>query len=220
MVLLPPELKGAPELALYAERIHALLEEEQRQREKFREELSPSAKAEFINGEIVVHSPATYQHTQIRHRLARLLSCYVDDKRLGVVLDEKALIELTRNDYEPDVSFFAFDKAAGLTSHQLHFPVPDLIVEVLSDSTESHDRGIKFRDYAAHGVREYWLIEPDAEIVEQYENVEGRYQLLFKLNSGTLTSRVVEGFEIPVRALFDTEENLAALRRFLAERVG
>ena len=55
----------------------------------------------------------------------------------------------------------------------------------------------------------------EAEIVEQYENADGQYNLLLKLNTGTITSRVVESFTIPVRALFNAEENLAALKRLL-----
>lgn len=216
MVTLPSELKDAPELALYEERIHALLEEERRRREKFRDELSPSVKAEFINGEVIVHSPAMARHIIVKKRLLALLDSHVNVRRLGLVLDEKALVALTRNDYEPDINFYARDKADAIRPEQHLFPAPDFIVEVLSESTEHRDRGVKFRDYAAHGVREYWLVDPRTEVVEQYENVEGRYQLLLKLNTGHLVSRVVEGFEVPVRAFFDADENLATLKRILA----
>lgn len=216
MVTLPPELLEAPELALYEEQIRARLADEQRRREKFREELSPSVKAEFINGEVIVHSPAMARHIIAKKNLLSLLDTYVKVHRLGLVLDEKALIALTRNDYEPDINFFAPAKAEAIKPDQHLFPAPDFIVEVLSDSTEHRDRGIKFRDYAAHGVREYWLVDTETEIVEQYENTDGHYALRLKVNTGTLASFVVPGFEIPVRAIFDTEENLAALRRVLA----
>jgi len=213
MVRLPSELKEAPELALYQEQIRAILEEERSRREKFLDELSPEIKAEFINGEVIVQSPATFKHSLVRKHLVKLLDTFVSLRRLGVVLDEKALICLTRNDYEPDVSFFGTEKASLLTPDQLQFPPPDFIVEVLSTSTERRDRGVKFRDYAAHGVAEYWLVDPAAEVVEQYENLDGQYKLVSKLTAGAITSRVVQGFEIPVRSIFDVEENLAALRR-------
>lgn len=216
MVTLPRELIEAPELALYEQQIRARLEDEQRRREKFREDLSPSVKAEFINGEVIVQSPAMARHIIAKKNLLKLLDTYVGVHRLGLVLDEKALIALTRNDYEPDINFFAPGKADTILPDQHLFPAPDFIVEVLSESTEQRDRGVKFRDYAAHGVREYWLVDPATEIVEQYENADGQYKLLFKLNTGTLASRVVQGFEIPVRAIFIAEENLAALRRFLS----
>ena len=74
MVSLPNELLEAPELALYQEQIKARLEEEQRLRQKFRDDLAAGLKAEFINGEIIVHSPATARHTRARMHLSRLLS--------------------------------------------------------------------------------------------------------------------------------------------------
>jgi Uma2 family endonuclease len=98
----------------------------------------------------------------------------------------------------------------------MKFPAPDFIAEVLSDSTEANDRGVKFDDYAAHGVREYWLIDPESRVVEQYDLMGDVYGLRLKLNAGLLQSRVIEGFEIPVGAIFDEGENLAALRALLA----
>ena len=41
----------------------------------------------------------------------------------------------------------------------MHFPVPDLAVEILSSNVR-HDREIKFKDYQTHGVAEYWIIDP------------------------------------------------------------
>jgi Uma2 family endonuclease len=216
MVTLPPGLLEAPELALYEHEIRARLEDEQRRREKFRDEMLPDVKAEFINGEIIVHSPATVQHNLVRKRLVVLLDTHISIRRLGVLLDEKALIALTRNDYEPDINFFSQEKASQLAPQQVVLPAPDFIVEVLSSSTEHRDRGVKFRDYAAHDVMEYWLVDPISEIIEQYENVDGHYKLLLKLNTGSIASRVITGFEVPIRAIFDEQEHLAALRRLLA----
>jgi Uma2 family endonuclease len=218
MVTLPAELLAAPELALFEQQIRARLEDEQRRRLRFRDELSPEAKAEFINGEAMVHSPATAQHCIVRKHLLVLLDTHARVHRLGLVLDEKALVALTRNDYEPDIAFFGPEKATTIQPRKTAFPPPDFIAEVLSDTTAHRDRGVKFRDYAAHGVAEYWLVDPETGVIEQHENADGRYQLLRKPDTGTLRSRVVPGFEIPVRALFDPEENLAALRQILAAR--
>ncbi len=58
--------------------------------------------------------------------------------------------------------FFLRRRPAPSHLAQSKFPAPDLIVEVLSESTEANDRGIKFEDYAAHGVVEYWIVDPMA----------------------------------------------------------
>ena len=95
------------------------------------------------------------------------------------------------------------------------FPVPDLVVEVLSESTANRDRGIKFSDYAAHGVTEYWLIDPVGEILEQYILEGEGYSLELKSGTGTVKSAAVGGFELPIKALFDDAENLRTLRAIL-----
>jgi hypothetical protein len=56
--------------------------------------------AEFINGEIVVHSPALEKHNAAVLRLGMLLSLFVDTRELGMVRIEKSLVELTRNRYD------------------------------------------------------------------------------------------------------------------------
>jgi Uma2 family endonuclease len=209
------ELMRSPRLAILREKIDFALGEEQRQREHFIETVREDQKAEFINGEVVVQSPAKYQHTTTVTHLLTLLHAFVSARGLGVAGTEKMLVSLSRNDYEPDMCYFSESKAALFTGDQMRFPAPDLVVEVLSPSTEHTDRTIKFEDYAAHGVGEYWIIDPETESVEQYALAGERYELAMKSRSGQLTSVVVPGFEIPVRAIFDKDENLKTLKALL-----
>ncbi len=60
----------------------------------------------------------------------------------------------------PDICYFMAEKASQFSEDQVLFPAPDLVVAVLSESTKSNDRGIKFKDYEAHGIVEYWLVDP------------------------------------------------------------
>ena len=184
-------------------------------RQEFYEEISDDQKAEFIDGEVVLHSPARNKHIVVRQHLETLFRTYVGLQGLGHVLGEKCLCVFPRNDYEPDIVFFGPEKTAGLTDDTMKFPIPDLVVEVLSDSTESRDRGVKFEDFELHGVAEYWIVDADAEIVEQYVRSGNRFRLAVKSGSGEITSPTVAGFRIPIRAIFDPAENLAALRRLM-----
>ena len=209
-------LVRSPHLPEAMRRLQAVTRAEAKKRRYFYDVITEQQKAEFINGEIVVHSPVKYQHNQASLRLAALLDAHTRRHALGSVGHEKLLIILTRNDYEPDICFFRTEKAASFTPDQSKFPAPDLIVEVLSESTEAIDRGIKFDDYATHGVTEYWIVDPVVETIEQYLLQEGVYQLAVKVKTGTIASAVVMGFEIPVRAVFDGAEQLAALQAILA----
>ncbi len=203
------QLIHSPRLPMYVQTFQALLREEQKKRERFYAEMSEEQKVEFINGEVVVHSPVKLRHSIASQNLFTLLNIHVRKHQLGLVGYEKWLIALTRNDYEPDIVYFGPEKAQTFGLDQMKFPAPDFIVEVLSPSTEATDRGIKFQDYAAHGVTEYWILDPDREIVEQYALKGETYELLVKSKTGTLQSVAVPGFEIAVRALFDEAEQFA-----------
>ncbi|MEM4204768.1 MAG: Uma2 family endonuclease, partial [Candidatus Methanomethylicaceae archaeon] len=113
--------------------------------------------------------------------------------------------------------FFGQAKAAAFRPDQMHFPAPDFVVEVVSASTAAVDRGIKLLDYALHGVGEYWIVDPEAESLEQYLLDEGAeaYRLALQATAGEVRSRVVSGFVIPVRALFDDAVHRRTLQAIL-----
>jgi len=183
-------------------------------RNDFYEIVHEDVKAEFINGEVIFHSLVKGKHWIVCTRLAGRLSIFVDDNDLGIVGAEKVMIRCTRNDYEPDIVFFKKEISQHFTDDQLIFPIPNLAVEILSKSTKNNDYGIKFEDYAAHGVNEYWIIDTEKESIEQYilkekeedknnENEENTYHLHQKLTqTGLLKSFAVEGFEIELSSIF------------------
>ncbi|MEZ4770806.1 MAG: Uma2 family endonuclease [Caldilineales bacterium] len=212
------QLLDSPRLAFIARRIDAVLADEAQGRREFYASISEGDKAEFINGEVIFHSPVKLRHNAVAKRLLILLDTYVTRRGLGYVGFEKIMISLTRNDYEPDICYFGTDKAARFTPDQMRFPAPDLIVEVVSESTEHIDRGVKFDDYAAHNVREYWIIDPEAEMLEQYHLTENGdvYDLVIKAATGLVSSFTVAGFEIPVRAIFDPAANQETLQTLIA----
>ena len=204
-----------PNAAILAERLKSALEQEQQKRRHFYEIIEESKKMEFINGEIIFQSPAKLRHTNSVKLLTNLLSNFVIEHRLGFVGSEKMLISLTRNDYEPDICFFDIAKSQHFKPDQMQFPAPDFVVEVLSPSTEKYDRETKFQDYAAHGIREYWIIDAEYETIEQYFLQNEEYELLLKAKDGTIESMVLIGFRIQIRAVFDEQTNLEELRNLI-----
>ena len=215
MAIVVEQLLQEPTLPSILRRLQELFEAEQARRQYFYDVVTEEQKAEFINGEIIVHSPVKLQHNSASLLVYRLLSTYVDIHHLGIVGHEKLLITLERNDYEPDFCFFGSAKADSFDPKQMQFPAPDLVVEVLSSSTAENDRGIKYRDYAQSGVTEYWIIDPEAKMVEQYILQDEKYELRIKSDSGEIHSVAVPGFTIPIRAIFDEQLNLATLRTLL-----
>ena len=206
-----------PNAVLFVRKVEAALEAEQKKRRHFYEIVEENKKMEFINGEIIFHSPVRLQHNSATGSIYNLLKAFVAKNNLGFVGVEKIMVSLTRNDYEPDVCFFGSDKAKNFTPKQAQFPAPDFVVEVLSDSTAKYDRETKFQDYAAHGVTEYWIVDADKKIVEQYFLQTEQYELLLKAKDGEIESIAVTDFKIPIRAIFDETENLKALTNLISE---
>lgn len=212
------QLIDSPRLPVYVAQFQALIEAERKKRERFYKEMSEDQKVEFIQGQIIVHSPVQFKHSLASQNLFTWLNIFVRKHKLGFVGHEKILVALTRNDYGPDVCYFGPDKAQAFAPDQVRFPAPDWVIEVLSPSTEAYDRGVKFQDYAAHGVAEYWIVDPEQRIVEQYILAEGVYQLRIKTDTGTLRSVALEGFTISVQAIFDESGEFAATSQLRPER--
>ena len=212
--LLEPLIRS-PKLPTYIRQLENALAEEQRKRLHFYETVQEGDKVEFINGEVVMHSPVRLVHDTISGGLYRLLATFVETLDLGYVGHEKMMISLHRNDYEPDVCFWSKAKAASFQAQQLRFPAPDFVAEVLSESTEKIDRGVKREDYASNGITEYWIIDAEHESVEQYLLEADSYALAVKTGDGTLKSQAIPGFVIPARALFDSAERQRTLRVLL-----
>nr|WP_299418994.1 Uma2 family endonuclease [uncultured Emticicia sp.] len=206
------DLPDAP--ALVKQVVEKLNDENQR-RQKFYNDIDEQMKTEFINGDIITHSPVRREHNEATGLLYKLIDTYVRKNKLGFVGFEKIMTTFTRNDYEPDIVFFHAEKSKSFTKKQVLFPVPDFIVEVLSDGTTDKDRGIKFTDYENHKVGEYWIINAEKEIVEQFLISNGQYELVLKSSNGIIKSQVIEGFEIPIKAIFNEELNLEILENLL-----
>lgn len=208
-----------PSAVQVLEQLSAKIKAEHSRRLEFYAWVDEYTKAEFINGEIIIHSPVKRIHWKITDLLSSILSIYCRINDLGTVGTEKVMIALTRNDYEPDIVFFKNEKAAQFTENQVLFPAPDFVVEILSKKTSKIDRTIKKADYAAHGIQEYWIIDPERQFIEQYlllQPTDTEYFEPYKYFIGEeISSKAINGFNIPVAAIFDAKANVEALQKLI-----
>ncbi len=209
------EILSKPQAKLIVERVQDELTKEQKKRREFYDTIDETMKAEFVNGEIIIHSPVVKEHNDATRNLLMLLNPYVILHDLGYVGVEKIMVSLSRNDYEPDLCFFKKERSKDFEPKQKLFPFPDFVVEILSDSTQMHDRKTKFADYEEHGVGEYWMVDPETKMVEQYQLRAGKYEQILKAREGTIRSSTVSGFSIPIPAIFDEKQSMAALKEML-----
>jgi Uma2 family endonuclease len=215
------KIMASPDAPQQFEALRTAIDDENKRRHDFREWITPAIKAEFINGEVVLHSPVKKRHFSATDLLSSLLSFYVRIKKLGRVATEKAMIALSRNDYEPDLVFFLKEKYDTFKEDQMLFPAPDFVVEIISKSTATRDRGVKKTDYAAHGIREYWIIDPFQQHIEQYVLLTPKDRKytpakIFRIYD-EIESYVIKGFCIPVQAIFDETVNVETLQDLMKE---
>ena len=129
---------------------------------------------EIINGEAVMMAPPTRIHQEILMELSRQLANFLEGKKCKVYPAPFA-VRLFEKDgdtpedvdtmVEPDISVVCdHDK---LDKHGCK-GAPDLVVEVLSPSTQRHDRLVKLDLYQRAGVREYWIVDPDSSTVQVF----------------------------------------------------
>ncbi len=206
MHTLTKKLLENPTIDLIINEIGIELAKEKELRKKFYEEVRDDLKAEFINGQIILHSPVSKRHSEAGRRLFYFVNKFVSTYHLGYLGYEKTLIELTRNSYEPDIVFFSQDKANNFTDEHNIFPTPDFVVEILSKSTEKVDRTIKYMDYLAHKVKEYWIVNSKRKEVEQYLLRNDTYELVAKHKTGIITSEAIPGFSIETEIIFDNNK--------------
>jgi Uma2 family endonuclease len=174
--------------------------------------------AEWVDGEVIMPSPASSRHQRIQRFLLNLTAQYVEFRGLGEMFGAPYQMKLTRTGREPDVLFVATDHRDRVKPTYLDGPA-DLVVEIVSPESVGRDRGDKFVEYQKAGIPEYWLIDPDTERAEFYQlDDRGAYQLVAPDADGVYRSRAVAGFSLHVSWLW--EDPLPAVDESLMEVAG
>ncbi len=173
--------------------------------------------AEWVNGEVVVMSPASNLHQALVLFLAALMQHWAEAHDLGVVRTEPFLIKLPKPlpARAPDIIFIAKENLHRITTNFFD-GAPDIVVEVISPESRARDRGEKFYEYEQAGVKEYWLIDPDRKQAEFYRRGEdGIFRLVAVSEREVFRSEVLKGFWLKVEWLW--QEPLPSLMSVLKE---
>ena len=160
--------------------------------------------AEWVNGEVIMLSPASDRHQDLMGFLGAVLRHFVEARHTGVVRTPPFQMK-TGPDLpgrEPDVLFIAREHLGRLKDTYVDGPA-DLVVEIISRDSRARDRGEKFYEYEQGGVREYWLIDSQRKQAEFYRlGPDGIYQLVPIGNDGIYRSTVLEGLWLRVEWLW------------------
>jgi len=157
--------------------------------------------AEWVDGEVMMYSPASDRHQDLARFLTSVLGIYVETHSLGVIRPAPFQMKLERG-REPDLLFVSQGHLERLKETYLDGPA-DLAVEIISPESLEWDRGAKFAEYEAGGVPEYWLFDPLRRWAEFYQlGEEGRYAIAFVGREGGYHSGTLPGFWLRVEWLW------------------
>jgi Uma2 family endonuclease len=152
--------------------------------------------AEWVDGNIVMASPASYPHQRVADFLLKILGVYVEQRGLGHVISAPFQMKTgpDLSGREPDLLFIAQENLHRLKNTYLDGPA-DLAVEVVSPESRLRDRGEKLAEYEMGGVQEYWIIDPWEQRMDFYVlAADGRYERQRADARGIYRSQVVAGF--------------------------
>ena len=158
---------------------------------------------ELLNGELVMApSPVTARQRASR-RLLRMLDAFVDQMGVGEMFYAPFDVVLSEaNVLQPDLIFVSNEREHIITRENIQ-GAPDLVVEVLSPSTASRDWRIKLNLYAQHGVREYWVVDPDGQRIWVMAGHDGELNEVANYGRGdVLTSPTLSGFSANLDQVF------------------
>jgi len=146
---------------------------------------------ELVSGVLVVTPAPAPLHQRVLMALLRQVLPYLQTYRAGEVLWSPADLSLGEDEIlQPDL--FVFPRQSGRKVRRwTDISTLLLAVEALSPSSARYDRTLKRKRYQRAGVPEYWIVDPDARLIERWRPEDERPEIL----SEVMTWQPVAGIE-------------------------
>ncbi|QDT70882.1 Uma2 family endonuclease [Lacipirellula limnantheis] len=163
---------------------------------------------EFSAGKIdVLEMPAT-AHQRILIYLFRLMSRFVDKRKLGEVMIAALRVRIAADVFrEPDIVYFGRENRSHIQDR--FWTGADLVVEIVSDDAKSRERDYitKREDYAAAGIPEYLIVDPVERRITVLALDGSAYTTVGEFRPGDqATSKLLEGFSVDATAVFQAAD--------------
>ncbi len=157
---------------------------------------------EYINGEIIIAPTPTVPHQTVLRNISFTLHEFVRRNDLGSLLFSPMDVVLPTGEVvQPDLFFLTPEEWERQRLSKRINGAPSFAVEILSPGSVKHDAITKRNLYERNGVREYWIVDPEAKTIAQLILHEGHYTLSELVAGDAVRSHVLEGFEMNVGEL-------------------
>lgn len=162
---------------------------------------------EVIDGELYMTLAPNIRHQRISRKLLFEIERFLRKQPIGEIFGAPCDVVLSHSPLqyvEPDLVYVSNERSAIVTEQNIQSP-PDLVVEVLSPTTSLLDRRVKHSLYERFGVSEYWIVDPETEIVQVFRLVDGRYPVALDFcKKDILDSPRLPGLTIPLSVVFSS----------------
>ena len=125
-----------------------------------------ASRHEILDGKLYVTAAPRVNHQRLVRDLGALMHGLARAHGLGEVVGPVTVHVNDEMVFEPDLAFIRADRMHIVDPEGDVHGVPDLVVEVLSPSNRSYDRGLKRKHYLGAGVPEVWLVDLDGRSIE------------------------------------------------------
>jgi Uma2 family endonuclease len=146
------------------------------------------------------------KHQRASAKLSSKVITFTDQHKLGLAFTAPCDVVLSDDTVvQPDILFVSAARVAIIKEDNIQ-GAPDVVVEILSESTRKKDEVTKRKLYERFGVREYWVVDPELELVKIFKLAQqkyGRATELSKENNDILSTELLPGFRLPVSEIFD-----------------
>ena len=166
-------------------------------------QLPESAPFQLINGKLIFMASPKDLHQQIVGNIYFEIRSFLKTNKLGEIRLSPLDVHFdTQNILQPDLLFVSITRK-HIISDYIH-GAPDFVVEVLSPTNTKAEMQAKMDLYGQYNVVEYWIVKPQVESVEVYHNPNHQMELFLEAGiDDTIKSIAIQGFELPVRRIFE-----------------
>ena len=162
---------------------------------------------ELIDGEHYVTPSPNIRHQQLLGRLYLLIGSWLQINPIGEMFLSPLDVVFSDVDVvEPDLLFVSSRRAADIITPKHVRGAPDFVVEIGSPSTRKRDETIKRRLYERAGVVEYWVVDPELDVIRVYRRTDTGFDRpieLAKETADTLSTPLLPGLEVPLARVFE-----------------
>ena len=160
-------------------------------------------RCELVRGELIMMTPAGFEHGRIVSRIGARLEDFVEEQRLGIVTGAETGFQIGRDPdtvRAPDVGFVRAERVPAGPIRGFFPGAPDLAVEVLSPDDRAGEVLGKVQDWLAAGCRAVWVVDPARQTVSAYRSRDP--MVVWGVSDELSGGDILPGFKVPVAEIF------------------